>query len=232
VPDALSKDHRRWVVARHEARAIRSSTSIILILVGAALFGAAWILVGTGSVQWDQSLQRRLNQVPSWASSVLTPLSKVFSPLGISLALVLIVASCVLRVRSPWPVAFGGLGAGLAWLGATVAKAVADRPRPYESVPGTVLRQMHAHASSFPSSHTAAAFGLALALLPFLPRPAGVVALVYAFFVAWSRIYLGVHFPLDVLGGAGIGLMAGGLVLVLSSRLLHLQTTPSAARVP
>jgi len=50
--------------------------------------------------------------------------------------------------------------------------------------------------------------------VPFLPRALAGVAIAYAVLVAWSRVYLGVHYPLDILGGAGIGMAVGGVVLL------------------
>ena len=119
-----------------------------------------------------------------------------------------------------------------------MAKAVADRPRPYEVIADAVLRQQPAHGTSFPSSHTAVTVAVVIALLPFLPRALAVVAIAYAVLVGWSRVYLGVHYPLDVLGGAGIGMAAGGAVLLALGVLLHRagraangQVTPSNGQV-
>jgi undecaprenyl-diphosphatase len=59
-----------------------------------------------------------------------------------------------------------------------------------------------------------------IALVPFLPRALAVVAVAYAVLVGWSRVYLGVHYPLDVLAGAGIGMAVGGAVLLALGVLL------------
>jgi undecaprenyl-diphosphatase len=59
-----------------------------------------------------------------------------------------------------------------------------------------------------------------IALVPFLPRALAVVAVAYAVLVGWSRVYLGVHYPLDVLAGAGIGIAVGGVVLLALGVLL------------
>ena len=64
---------------------------------------------------------------------------------------------------------------------------------------------------SFPSGHTAAAFAVAIAMsgtMPILVPP----LLVVAFIVAYGRMYLGVHYPLDVGVGAFLGMITGSLV--------------------
>ena len=77
--------------------------------------------------------------------------------------------------------------------------------------------------SVMPVAAGAAAAGLAWALVhvAFLPRVLAGVAIAYAVLVGWSRVYLGVHYPLDVLAGAGIGMAAGGVILLALGTLLR-----------
>jgi hypothetical protein len=96
-----------------------------------------------------------------------------------------------IRNRSVLPVAAGAVAASLAWGLAHLAKAVADRPRPYEMTTDAVLRQQLAHGTSFPSSHTAVTLAVAIALMPFLARPFGAMGIGYAVLVGWSRVYPG-----------------------------------------
>jgi undecaprenyl-diphosphatase len=178
-------------------------------------------LLKIGAVGWDLSLFRVLNEVPAAAASVLTPLSHLFLPLAIVIVVAAAVVYVVARNRSVMPVAAGALAAGAAWGLAHAAKAIADRPRPYQVMADAVLRQQPAHGTSFPSSHTAVTLAVVIALVPFLARPLAAVGIGYAVLVGWSRVYLGVHFPLDVLGGAGIGAAAGGAILLALGILIR-----------
>jgi membrane-associated phospholipid phosphatase len=179
------------------------------------------VLLKTGTVGWDVSLFRILNEVPTGVASVLTPLSHLFLPAGIIAVVVLTVGYVVARNRGVLPVAAAAVAAGSAWALAHAAKAIADRPRPYEAVADAVLRQQPAHGTSFPSSHTAVTMAVVIALVPFLGPALAPVAIAYAVLVGWSRVYLGVHYPLDVLGGAGIGMAAGGAILLALAVLFH-----------
>jgi undecaprenyl-diphosphatase len=194
-------------------------TPFVLIVVGAVAFIAAALLVHTGATTLDERLFRVLNDVPSWAASFLTPLSKVFLPSGLFLVIGAAVVFVTVWNRSVAPVLAGACSGGLAYVLANLAKAAADRPRPYEVIADAVLRQPPAHGTSFPSSHTSVAVATVIALLPFLPRALTGPVIAYAVLVGWSRIYLGVHYPLDVVGGAGIGLAVGGVALLAVRRL-------------
>ena len=203
-----------WWWPNRPARVPRAWAAGLLAALGAALFGASAALLKAGATGWDLSLFRILNEVPPAVASVLTPLVHLFLPIGIVIAVVLIVGYVVAWTRSVLPLAAGAAAAGVAWALANLAKAIADRPRPYQVVADAVLRQQPAHGTSFPSSHTAVTVAVVIALVPFLPRALAWVAIAYAVLVGWSRVYLGVHYPLDVLAGAGIGMAVGGLVLL------------------
>ena len=210
-----------WWWPERPVRVPGPGTAWLVAGVGAALFGVSALLLKTGTLGWDEGLFRVLNEVPAAAATVLTPLSRLFLPAGITVVVVLAVVYVVIRNRGVLPVAAGAAAAGIAWVLAHAAKAIADRPRPYEVMAGAVLRQQPAHGTSFPSSHTAVTVAVVIALVPFLARPLAVAGIGYAVLVGWSRVYLGVHYPLDVLGGAGIGLAAGGVILLALGTLLR-----------
>jgi len=215
MPDRGRAWDRRYADRRPAVRPVPRRGAWFLVVTGTTLLGVASVLVRSGVTGWDECLYRWLNDVPTGVAALLTPFSKLFLPLGITVAVVAGTGYCAARNRSLWPVAYCVGSAVAAWFGANLAKALAERPRPYEVEPNAVLRQQPAHGTSFPSSHTAVAVAVALTLIPYLPRGGAAIALGYASMVAWSRIYLGVHYPLDVIGGAGIGLMVGGGALLL-----------------
>jgi membrane-associated phospholipid phosphatase len=223
-----------WWWPNRPARVPGARAAGLLAGVGAVLFGTSAVLLKAGATGWDRSLFRILNEVPSAVASVLTPLVHLFLPAGIVIVVVLIAGYVVAWTRSVLPVAAGAVAAGLAWVLANVAKVIADRPRPYEVVADAVLRQPPAHGTSFPSSHTAVTVAVVIALVPFLPRVLAWVAIAYAALVGWSRVYLGVHYPLDVLAGAGIGMAVGGVVLLALGVLLRRagQAAQDRARAP
>jgi len=210
-----------WWWPKRPVRVPGARTAGLVAGLGAALFGVSALLLKTGMLSWDKSVFRILNQVPAAAASVLTPLSHLFLPAGIIAVVAFAAVYVVARNRSVMPVAAGAVAAGIAWVLVHVAKSIADRPRPYEVVAGAVLRQEPAHGTSFPSSHTAVTLAVAIALAPFLARPLAAVGIGYAVLVGWSRVYLGVHYPVDVLAGAGIGMATGGVILLALGTLLR-----------
>jgi len=107
-----------------------------------------------------------------------------------------------------------GAGAGLATLLCQVLKRRLLRPRPSRAIPGFFPLAENPDAFSFPSGHTAAAFAVALALAG-EPFGAGPLALLLACGIALSRVYLGAHYPLDVLAGAALGSGTGLLARLL-----------------
>jgi undecaprenyl-diphosphatase len=96
---------------------------------------------------------------------------------------------------------------------ATLLKVAIGENRPSDK--SSLLTIPHSH--SFPSGHTAVAFAAAAVLAWLVPRAAPAF-LVLALAIGYSRIYIGVHWPLDVVGGALIGVATALLLLAIARR--------------
>ena len=90
-----------------------------------------------------------------------------------------------------------------------ILKNMVARIRPYEVVAGLEILIDPLKSFSFPSGHTACSFAAAFAYFRCLKQKKwGIAALVLAGLIGFSRLYVGVHYPTDVLGGAAVGMFA------------------------
>jgi undecaprenyl-diphosphatase len=90
-----------------------------------------------------------------------------------------------------------------------------DRPRPFQNTEiSSWLRKVgEAHGPSFPSNHAANSFAAASVLAWYFPG-VGYLFYIFAGLIALSRIALGVHYPTDVIAGAGLGIFVGFLIRI------------------
>ena len=86
-----------------------------------------------------------------------------------------------------------------------ILKNLVGRIRPFDVNTSIQLLVARPHDYSFPSGHTAASFAAAVILFLQLPKKYGIPALILAVLISFSRLYLGVHYPTDVLAGAVSG---------------------------
>ena len=92
-----------------------------------------------------------------------------------------------------------------------VLKPLIDRTRPYYVLDYTPLIPPVGDPS-FPSGHTSASFAAATAIYA-INKKWGIAAYVFAAVMGFSRLYLGVHFPTDVLAGALVGTAAAMVII-------------------
>lgn len=87
------------------------------------------------------------------------------------------------------------------------------RQRPFASYPD-IVKLSEAGSSSFPSGHTMEAFAIAFAFSTLFPNPQFIIPIyLWAIMVGYSRMALGVHYPLDIIGGIMLGTLVSFLTL-------------------
>lgn len=104
--------------------------------------------------------------------------------------------------------------------GDIVLKNVVARPRPFNEIEGFVLLIPEPHGFSFPSGHTLSSFAAATVLFA-ANRKFGIPAYAVAALISFSRLYLFVHYPTDVLAGTLFGIGAALLALWIIRRVRH-----------
>jgi len=190
----------------------RPAVALWVALVGLALTVAASLGARDGAVSdAEQAVFRWINELPGWLERTMWALQL----LGV-LVTPIVVAAVVLVLRR-WRLALALVLLAPLKLVAEreVLKKLVERQRPGQNEPGAILRDVPPAGLSFPSGHAIIAVGMAVLLWPYLGRTGRVVVVVLAVAVGVARIYLGAHNPLDVVAGAGLGLLLGGLLTLL-----------------
>jgi undecaprenyl-diphosphatase len=141
-------------------------------------------------------------------------------------------ALCVLRLRERLlrPVAWTVVALVLTFVAGLVESHVHREKRPFQT---HHVHQLIAHSpgQSFPSDHATAGFGVALAVIVFLSLRWGVLTFLGACLLGFSRIYDGIHYPLDILGGLLAAVIGVGIT-ALASRVLASRQPPPVAPPP
>lgn len=218
---------------RRSIPGFRSRTTLILFASGLFAYAAGAMLAANHDYfEWDLHLARFIQ---SFQSPWIKPFMVWVSAFGSGwLAVALVVAAgltlIAARYRIEGLICLAGLGIGR--LVTSLLKLVSDRPRPNDSL---VQISRAFHEMSFPSGHViffVEFFGFMLFLTyvlakPGLARTAGIVALsMMITLVGVSRVYLGAHWPSDVIGGY----IAGGLWLMLMIEVYSRQTARAKTR--
>lgn len=160
-----------------------------------------------------------------WIQTLRTPFGDVFMPFVSSLGntgIVWIVLALILLIFPKTRRAGVFVALALIFdllLCNILIKPLVARPRPFVVDPTIELLIPAPAEYSFPSGHTAVSFAAVTALFLDGKKWLWIPALVLAVLIAFSRMYLYVHYPTDILGGILVGALAGYLGALLGKRL-------------
>jgi membrane-associated phospholipid phosphatase len=190
----------------------RVRRDVVLLVASLAVFAGCAVVAADGRVgPIERAAFHAVNGLPEGLYGPML----AFQYLGV-LAMPLVVAVGALALRR-WRLAVAlVLVVPLKLATERLVKLLVQRERPGTTVPDSILRGVHPAGLSFVSGHAIITFAIAGLLALVLPRRWAVVAFVLATLNGVARVYLGAHNPLDVVGGAAIGLaIAATLDLVL-----------------
>lgn len=218
----------RWWSGTPDGRAYQRGWADVLVpaaglgvVIVCGVLVANRLVVGT-----DVALFHRINHWPAW----LYPPMWVVQLSGVIGALPLLAAAAALLRRFRLAAALAAAALLKIWL-ESVAKMFVQRGRPAETVPDVILRgNSAAHGLSFPSGHAMVIFAITALLVPYLKGWWKVLPWALAAAVCLSRMYLGAHFPLDVVAGAGLGMFIGGVLNLVFGVPSITSSTPRANR--
>ena len=184
---------------------------LIVIAVSLAVLGLCVALASGPLAEVEETLFRKVNGLPEGYFPLIWP----FMQYGtfITIPLLALVAFAFRRWRLGMAMLVAGVGV---YLVARELKEVVSRGRP-----GGLLDDVNSHESfatgslGFPSGHAAVSAALTAVAFAFLPRRVALIALGVAVVVMFGRMYVGAHLPLDLVGGAALGAIAGSLANLL-----------------
>ncbi len=186
----------------------RNPSDVIRLLLGAFIFlGCALLSRRTVPILFESDLFRLVNHLPELAS---TPMQVIMQAGALGAVFVFALLALVARRRR---LALDlVLSGALAWLLVRWLKTVIGRERPVLVIDDVVARGTLPANLGFPSGHAAVASALATAAGPYVSPRTGRILWIVVWLVGLARVYVGAHFPLDVIGGIALGWAVGAAV--------------------
>jgi undecaprenyl-diphosphatase len=205
------RDRSGPVTGRRDRRALtRPLACVVLAGLGLTVLSSLAARDGTVSAP-ERWVFEAVNGLPDWLERPMWALQL----LGVLVTPVLIAA--VLLVLRRWRPALALLLLVPLKLVAErqLLKKLVERDRPGQTESNPILRDVPPAGLSFPSGHAIVAAATLVILWPYLGRTGRIIATLLAVGVGVARVYLGAHNPLDVVAGAGLGLIIGALLTLV-----------------
>ena len=199
-----------------DASAAYRRGNLIILSVATVVLAGTRLLARDLLASLEVSI-RAVNDLPRGFYMVVWP----FMQFGtfITIPVLAAIALAFRRFRLAVALALAGVGV---YLMALVVKAFVERGRPDDLLPAVHEREVFgADSLGYPSGHAAVAAALTVVVAAHLSVRWVIAALALGTVVLFGRMYVGAHLPLDVIGGAALGAIAGSVVnLIVRPRAL------------
>jgi undecaprenyl-diphosphatase len=184
----------------------------------------AWLAVLPAAETAQTGLVLWFNHPPRPVSAVFAIVNPILRPVPLVVVALLLVGWILLQTPSTSQrleiLRALAVALVLAEVMSQVMKRLADQPRPLSVISGLDNHDYPTdpHGNAYPSAHTALVVAAVSALWPWMSWPQRIIGVAFALLVACNRIYIGAHWPLDVIGGAAIGLLAGTITWLIAAQ--------------
>jgi membrane-associated phospholipid phosphatase len=189
----------------------RRKLDLVLMAAGAVVLVTSTLLAKRRVYGWEVAVFQAINGLPDG----LRPYLWVLNQYGT--AVTIPVATAVALLFRKWLLALSLAISGVAvYVLAKVIKEYVARGRPSAFVEGVMERETFSPDSlGYPSGHAAVAWAITIVLLAYLGRPWQIAAIILAIVVPIVRMYVAAHLPLDLIGGAALGVTVASAVNLL-----------------
>ncbi|HEX7599261.1 MAG TPA: phosphatase PAP2 family protein [Polyangia bacterium] len=199
-------------------------TSWVLASVSVLVIATSyWLALQPGATEVQTGFVKWINDPPQPLGAVLAVTNSLFRPVPLAVVALALFGWMMFTARgkSRWEVLRAiVISFVLSEVITQILKRVAGQARPTASIPGLDVHgyPKDPYGNAYPSAHTSVVVGLVTALWPWLTWPQRVVGVAVAALVALNRLYIGAHWPVDVVGGAAIGLLSGSVCWLVAAR--------------
>jgi membrane-associated phospholipid phosphatase len=187
---------------------VRRRLDIVLLVIGIVVLCTTAVLAGRGAYAWEAAVFRSLNDLPDSIGSVVW----IFNQYGVFITIPVLAAVALVSGQQRLAIALIVSGVGV-YLLAKLLKLYVERGRPGDLIADVVPRETFAPDSlGYPSGHAAVAAALTVIVAAYLSRRWAIAVICLAVIVPLCRMYIGAHLPLDLIGGAALGVTAAAIV--------------------
>jgi undecaprenyl-diphosphatase len=189
----------------------RRRLDIVLVAGGAVALTTTALLAKRGLHGWEVTIFQAFNGLPGG----IRPFLWVVNQYGT--AITIPAATAVALLFRKWHLAAALAISGVAvYVLAKAIKGYVERGRPASILEGVVEREAFSPDSlGYPSGHAAVAWAITIIAIAYVGRPWQIAAIALAIVVPLNRMYVGAHVPLDLIGGAALGVMVASAVNLL-----------------